>query len=84
MEAMRRYRLVEEESSSESLNVSMEVIDAVDFPAASASPLKTWAQKKAVILFSLTTILLFADQNLMAPNLSAIGRYQLLFTKHTL
>lgn len=77
MKAMRRYRLVEEESSSESLNFPLAAIDAVDFPSSqppAVSPLRTWAQKKAVILFSLTTILLFADQNLMAPNLSAIAR----------
>mmetsp|Transcript_15976 Transcript_15976/g.33013 ORF Transcript_15976/g.33013 Transcript_15976/m.33013 type:complete len:540 (+) Transcript_15976:157-1776(+) len=32
-----------------------------------------WRRRWALFLFSLTTILLFADQNLMAPNLTAIA-----------
>jgi MFS family permease len=67
----RRYRPVEKEED-------------MDIPYTSHSTLQTSsskqnnylnsnAQKTAVFLFSLTTILLFADQNLMAPNLTAIA-----------
>jgi hypothetical protein len=39
-----------------------------------AHMLSDWKRTRAVLLFSSCTILLFADQNLMAPNLTAIAQ----------
>lgn len=72
---MRRYRIVEDENSTGSLNSPMEPRES-EFPftqAAAPISFQSKSQRNAVILFSLTTVLLFADQNLMAPNLTAIA-----------
>lgn len=41
----------------------------------SYSTVDSMERRWAVALFSITTVLLFADQNLMSPNLTAIARY---------
>lgn len=77
---MRRYRPVEEagESSyspatSATSELSLEAELSPSTPLAPSRPPTNKAQRTAVALFSATTILLFADQNLMSPNLTAIA-----------
>jgi hypothetical protein len=50
--------------------------DALFFETPPLSPISTSARKRnwTVALFSVTTVLLFADQNLMSPNLTAIAQ----------
>jgi MFS family permease len=78
--ATRRYRPVEEagESSyspltSATSELSLEAEFSPQTASAPPKPPNNNAQRTAVGLFSVTTILLFADQNLMSPNLTAIA-----------
>ena len=69
-------RLTDHDPSEEPLNNSTD--DSSDYHSESldtnsrAAPQRT-RRRRTVFLFSLTTILLFADQNLLSPNLTAIA-----------
>lgn len=67
----RRAGNQHEQESEELLRADQECFDfeATTASVDSSDHSKIWA----VVLYALTTVLLFADQNLMAPNLSAIA-----------
>lgn len=56
-------------AQSQDSEIAMEMEPISRAPLMMESP----QQRRAVILFSITTMLLFADQNLMSPNLTAIA-----------